>query len=117
MNHGKTIRKFGRVRNKRTALVRSLLCSLIERGKIRTTLAKAKEIRPLVEKIITKGRNDNLATRRLIISKLGGNKIATGKVMDELSKNFKDRNGGYTRITKLVRRQSDGGEMAMIEFV
>lgn len=117
MNHGKSIRKFGRVRSQRTALLRSLAKSLIEHGKIKTTLAKAKEVRPFVEKLVTKGRTGDLAARRLIISRLGGDKTVGSKVVDDISKNFKDRSGGYTRITKLAPRGGDGGEMAIIEFV
>ncbi len=95
--------------------MRSLAYSLIVNGKIKTTEAKAKELRPYVEKLVTTGKKDTLASRRLLISRVGS--IAAKKIANDIAKEYKDRNGGYTRITKMVRRTSDGSAMAIIEFV
>ena len=114
MKHAKTGRKFGRKSNQRKALLRSLALSLINHGKIKTTEAKAKELRPYIEKIITGARTNSTHSRRLIRSKLGAdNKNLFEKVVPM----YKDRNGGYTRITKLGTRDSDGSPVAQIEFV
>jgi large subunit ribosomal protein L17 len=83
--------------------------------KIETTEAKAKEIRPLVEKLVTKAKNGTVETRRAIVSKIG--REATKKIVDTLANKYKDKKGGYTRITKVMRRMSDGSKMAIIEFV
>ncbi len=117
MKHHKSIRKFGRESNQRTALLRSLAVSLIEHEKITTTEAKAKELRPFIEKLITTGRGDGVSSSRLIVSRLGGNKDCTKKIVDDLSKRYMDRNGGYTRIVKLSPRSGDGSKMAVIEFI
>lgn len=114
MKHRKVGRKFGRVKNQRVALLRSLALSLINKGKIKTTEAKAKELRPFVERIVTKAKNDSIASRRLIRSRLGQD---SKKLFTELAPNYKERSGGYTRITKLGNRASDGSPMAQIEFV
>ena len=117
MRHHNSNRKFGRVRNQRTALLRRLAVSLIEHGKIKTTEAKAKELRPFIEKLITKGAMGTIAARRLVISRLGGSKIGGAKIVDELGIRYKDRKGGYTRIVKLAPRGGDASKMAIIEFV
>lgn len=117
MKHQKSGRTFGRKRDERIALIRSLAENLIVRGKILTTEARAKEIRPFVEKIITRGKTGTLAARRDILSKLGGREDAMKKVVDELSPRFKERKGGYLRITKVHHKTSDGRSSAVIEFV
>lgn len=117
MKHRVKGRKLGRTRDQREALLRSLACSLIEHGRIETTVARAKELRPYAEKLITKGRNDNLSTRRLLISKLGGRDECAKKLVEDISPRYSDRPGGYTRIVKLPPRGSDGAQMAIIEFV
>lgn len=119
MRHHNNNRKFGRERNQRRALLRSLAIALIDKEQIETTEAKAKEIRPYVEKLVTKGRDANLATRRLLNSKLGsGGDKAAAKIISDLGPRYKDRNGGYLRIVKTGRRNgSDGASMAVIEFV
>ena len=119
MRHSNVNRKFGRERNARRALLRSLAVNLIEHGQIQTTVARAKEIRPYVEKLITLGRKDSLATRRLLHSKLGsGGDKAVQKIMSELSKTYADRPGGYVRVVKSGQRiGSDGASMAIVEFV
>lgn len=117
MKHQKSNRTLGRKRDERVALVRSLAENLILREKILTTEARAKEVRPFVEKLITRGKTGTLAARRDILSKLGGRDAATKKVVDDLSPRFKERKGGYTRITKVHRKTSDGRASAVIEFV
>jgi len=117
MRHQAKGRKFNRVKKVRTALVRSLASNLILKEKITTTEPKAKEIRPYVEKMVTKAKKDTLANRRLVIEKVGQNKKVINKLFTELGPRFIERHGGYTRITKLGRRVSDGSPMAVIEFV
>ena len=115
MRHHNANRKFGRVRKVRKALVNSLVRSLILHQKIETTEPKAKEIRPFVEKLVSKGKIQTVANRREIGTKIGPN--ATKILIDTLSKKYEDRQGGYTRITKSKRRLSDGSKMAIIEFI
>lgn len=115
MNHSKAGRKFGRVRKVRRGLIKSLALSLIKEGKIKTTDAKAREIRPFVEKLVTFGKKDTLAGRRELVSKVGP--IGAKKITTDIAPKYKDRNGGYLRITKLQARNSDGSLMAVVEFV
>lgn len=82
-----------------------------------TTEAKAKSLRPFVEKLVTRARKARLADRRMVTSKLGNEKKATKKLMDDIAPRFVERPGGYTRITKLPPRYSDASPMAVIEFV
>lgn len=117
MRHHVRNRKFGRETDQRQAFLRSLALALIENGKIKTTEARAKELRPFIEKLVTKGREGTLASRRIVLSRLGGVEAGTKKLCDEISPQYKDRSGGYTRITKLPARQGDASKMAVIEFV
>jgi large subunit ribosomal protein L17 len=114
MKHLKTGRKFGREKNQRGALMRSLALSLINYNKIQTTEAKARELRPFIERIITKAKTDNVHSRRLLRSRLG---VDNKKLFEEIAPSYKDRNGGYTRITKLGNRDIDGSPVAQIELV
>jgi len=115
MRHHNVNRKFGRVKKVRNALLKSLALALVVNNKIKTTDAKAREIRPYVEKLVTQGRKDNLTSMRLLTAKIG----VTGakKIIKEISPKYEKRTGGYTRITKLPQRLSDGSKMAVIEFV
>lgn len=115
MRHHNANRKFGRVRKVRKALLNSLARSLVLHERIETTEPKAKEIRPFVEKIITKGKTDNVSIRRSISTIIGKN--AAKKMVEDISKRYDKRNGGYTRVIKTGRRISDGSKMAIIEFV
>jgi len=117
MRHHNKNRKFGRETNQRRALLRSLALSLIIRKKIKTTEAKAKELRPYIEKIITQARTNTLNSRRIILSRLFNQVEEVKKLFDEIAPKYKDRKGGYTRIIKLPPRKSDGSRMAIIEFV
>jgi large subunit ribosomal protein L17 len=95
--------------------MKSLAYALAKEGKIKTTEAKAKELRPYFEKLITLGKSGTPASRRLLTSRVGNE---TGKIIaTDLAKRFEGRAGGYTRITKMVRRASDGAPQAIIEFV
>ncbi len=115
MRHHNQNRKFGRVTKVRKALMNSLARSLVLHQKIETTEAKAKELRPFVEKLVTKGKLATIAARRDLAVKVG--KQAGKILVDEVAKKYNDRKGGYTRILKMKRRLSDGSPMAMIEFV
>ena len=117
MKHHKAFRKFGREKNQRKAFVRSLLINLIRHGSIETTLARAKEIRPLIEKLVTLAKEDTVARRRLIMSRLLNQDNEVGQLFKDYAPKFKDVDGGYTRILKLPTRLSDGAEEAIIEFV
>ncbi|MHB1330748.1 MAG: 50S ribosomal protein L17 [Minisyncoccota bacterium] len=115
MRHSNVNRKFGRERNQRKALMKSLAHNLIVKGKIKTTEPKAKELRPFVEKLVTLGKKETPASKRLLTARVG--KMAGDKLIGSIVSNYKTRQGGYTRITKLMRRGSDGAPMAVIEFV
>ena len=113
MRRGK-LRKFGRTKNLRNELYRSLATALVEHGKIKTTLAKAKSLSGFMDKQVTVAKKKDVASRRLLSSKLGTK--AVKKLVDEISPRFSDVNGGYTKIIKLGQRRSDSAEMAIIEF-
>lgn len=117
MRHHNTKRKFGRDRKGRKALLNSLAVNLIIREKIKTTLPKAKELRPFIEKLITRAKKNDGAGRRLIMSKLGGHSHEVKKLFDTLAPKYKDTKGGYTRVVKLGVRIADSAPMAIIEFV
>ena len=97
-------------------MFRGLIVSLVEHGRIKTTVTKAKELRRKVEKAITVGKKDDLATRRLLISRIP-HPDTVNVIMSDLSKRFADRPGGYTRIIKIGVRPGDKAEMAFLEFV
>ena len=115
MAYKKRQRKFGRERDQRKAFLRALASNLILHGKIKTTEARAKELRKIVERAVTKGKAQNLQATRLLLRKFPA--LIVAKIMRELSLKHKLRPGGYTRIVKLGPRQSDGARMAIIEFV
>ena len=116
MRHHSNVRKFGREKNQRHALMRSLARNLIRDERIKTTTAKAKELRPYVEKLVTKAKTATVASRRLIDSKLMG-ATETKKLVDVIAPKYAARTGGYIRIVKLPNRDLDGAPMALIEFV
>lgn len=116
MRHLKKGRKFGRERSQRRSFIRSLLNNLVKREKIITTEARAKEIRPLIEKIITRAKTDTISNRRFVAKTF--EPIQVKKLFGEIAGQYKERKGGYVRITKLGRRKSgDASSMAVIEFV
>ena len=116
MRHAKAGRALRRTSEQRLALLRGLATSLIEHGAIETTEAKAKELRPYVEKLITKARAGTLHARRLAGRHIQ-KREAADKLFQEVGPRFATRNGGYTRILKTGHRKGDGAEMARIELV
>lgn len=110
-------RKFGRKRDQRAALLAGLSTQLILNHSIKTTLGKAKELRPHVEKLVTLAKKDTLASRRLIISRLDNNVEAAHYLVDVIVPSVSARNSGYLRITKEANRRGDNAEMARISFV
>ena len=97
-------------------ILANLTTSLIAEGKVETTLAKAKAVRPFAEKIITKAGKGDLHARRVVLRTITDNEVVT-KLFDEVAPEYVDRPGGYTRIVKLGPRRGDGAEMAVIELV
>lgn len=116
MKHHKRGRTLGKSSTQRMAILKSLSRSLVLHGKIRTTEAKAKELRPFIERMVTQGKKGTAASQRLLISRIGGTEEAA-KLFKEIAPRYKDRQGGYTRIVKLPRRLSDSAAMAQISFV
>lgn len=116
MKHNAKVKHFGRKSGPRKALLRGLVNSLVEHGRIKTTLAKAKELRRHVEKAITMGKKQSLHARRILLSRYPNEKVVS-LIMSDLAPRFQDREGGYTRILKLGQRPGDRAEMAMIQFV
>ncbi len=98
-------------------MFRNLVQDLVQHERIETTVAKAKALRPMVEKLITKCRTDSLAIRRKVIKTLGGNGQAVGKLFSDLGPRFAKRQGGYTRILKTGHRHGDNAPLALMEFV
>lgn len=116
MRHNARVKHFGRKTGPRKALWRGLVNSLVEHGRIKTTLAKAKELRRHVEKAITVGKKQTLHARRLLLSRYP-NEAVVSTIMSDIAPRFQDREGGYTRILKLGVRPGDSAEMAYIQFV
>ena len=116
MRHGKVYRKLGRHSSHRMAMFANMAASLIKHEQIVTTLPKAKELRPIVEKLVTLGKKGGLAMRRQAISEMRDTDQAK-KLFDVLAVRYKDRHGGYTRIIKAGFRYGDNAPMAVIEFV
>ena len=116
MQHNRAGRKLGRTTSHRRALFRNQIASLIKHERISTTLHKAKDLRPLIEKMVTLGKRGGLHARRLALKSVPEADVIH-RLFDEIAPRFKERAGGYTRILKLGRRPGDGAEMAIIEFV
>jgi large subunit ribosomal protein L17 len=116
MRHRKKTIKLGRTAEHRKAMLANQVCSLIEHQRIKTTLAKAKAVRPLAEKMVTLGKKGTLHARRTALSVLRQG-VAVKKLFDDLAPRSTSRNGGYTRIVKLGARKSDSALMAFIEWV
>ncbi|MDP2664580.1 MAG: 50S ribosomal protein L17 [bacterium] len=108
-------RKLSREKAQRTALLRSMARALVERSRIRTTLAKAKTLAPLVEKLITRAKRGDVAARREMVRVLG--QELGKKMMVAIAPSFKTRNGGYTRVVKLEKKKENSADMAVIEFM
>ena len=116
MRHQKKTIKLGRTAEHRKALLANQVCSLIEHQRIKTTLAKAKAVRPLAEHMVTLGKNGSIHARRTALAKLR-QKSAVKKLFDDIAPRSAERNGGYTRIVKLGARKSDSAPMAFIVWV
>ncbi len=116
MRHQKKTVKLGRTAEHRKALLANQVCSLIEHQRIKTTLAKAKAVRPLAEKMVTLGKKNSLHARRTALAVLR-QKDAVKKLFADIAPRSKERNGGYTRIVKLGQRKSDSAPIAFIEWV
>lgn len=115
MRHHNANRKFGRKQGQRKALLKGLMVGIISSGKVETSEPKAKELRPHIEKLITKGKLGTLAAYRGVIATVGP--TAGKKLFTEIAPKYKGRNGGYTRITKAIARKGDGSPRAFVEFV
>ncbi|MDO4503630.1 MAG: 50S ribosomal protein L17 [Clostridia bacterium] len=109
-------KKLGRPPTKRLAMLRALVTFLLENGKIETTVTRAKEVRSLAEKMITIAKVNTLHNKRMVMSFITKREV-TIKLFDEIAPKYSDKNGGYTRITKLGPRRGDGAEMSIIELV
>ena len=116
MRHNKSYKKLGRVSDHRNALLRNLTRSLFISGQIETTLIRAKALKPVVEKAVTKAKLNTVAAKRSLSGFFWGDRAIQQKA-SEWSDLFKSRNGGYTRIIKLGARRGDGAEICRIEFV
>ena len=116
MRHRVRGKRLGRDSAQRKALLRSLVTSFLEKGRIRTTLAKAKATRPLAEKMITLSKKDSLHSRRLALRFLYKKEVVK-KLFEDIGPRFSERPGGYTRIVKIGPRSGDGAEMALLELV
>jgi len=116
MRHAKAGRQLRRTSEQKLALMRNLATSLIEAGAIETTEAKAKELRPFVEKLITKAKSGTLHARRLAVRHIH-KREAADKLFQEIGPRYAKRPGGYTRILKTGHRKGDGAEMARIELI
>jgi large subunit ribosomal protein L17 len=116
MRHKVSGRQFGRASGPRRAMFRIMVTDLLRHGQIKTTVAKAKEIRPLAEKMVTLGKNGSLHDRRQAAAFIT-DKTVLKSVFDDLAPRFKDRAGGYTRITRVGIRAGDAAEMAVIALV
>lgn len=116
MRHGISGRKLGRKTGHRNALLRNLAAALIKHEQITTTLPKAKELRPYVEKLITLAKRGGLSNRRLAMSRLG-DEAQLKKLFEALAQRYADRDGGYTRVLRAGIRPSDAVQMAIIELV
>ncbi len=117
MRHSNQNRTLGRARNQRTALLRGLAVSLISHGRVKTTVAKAKELKPFAERLVTYGKTNTVASRRNAASALGEPKAAIiSELFENIAPRFKDRVGGYTRIVKMGRTPA-GRDEAVIEYI
>jgi large subunit ribosomal protein L17 len=115
MIHSQKTKQLSRERNVRNALLKSLAVSLIRDRKIKTTETKAKVLKPLVEKLVTKAKEGTMSAKRFVSSKVGP--VSAKVLVETIALKYKDRNGGYLRITKLNDRKNDSAKVAQIEFV
>lgn len=117
MQHRKSGRKLGRRPDHRQSMLRNLSVSLIEGERIETTVTRAKEVRRVVERLVTYAKRGDLHGRRLVLAALGNNQNATSKLVEEIAPRYAKRAGGYTRVLKTGFRRGDAAPTALIEFV
>ncbi len=117
MRHRIGTARLGRKSKHREAMLANMIASLIEHGRIKTTLAKAKAAKPLAERLVTMAKKGTLHSRRVAVSRLQGKEKIVAKLFTEVAPKQADRKGGYTRIIKIGPRNSDASEMAFLEFV
>jgi large subunit ribosomal protein L17 len=117
MRHRKSGRKLNRTASHRKAMFANMAMSLIKHEQIVTTLPKAKELQPVVEKLITLGKRGDLHARRQAVSQLHGDRDMAGKLFDTLAERYKEREGGYTRVLRAGFRHGDSAPLAVIELV
>jgi len=115
-SHRRLVKHFSRKSGPLKALIRGLMVSLVEHGRIKTTEARAKEVRRHIEKVVTLGRKGDLNSTRLVIARLANKELGL-ELVKNIAPRFKDRPGGYTRVIKIGRRPGDTAEMAFLEFV
>ena len=111
-----TYRKLGKSSDQRRAMLRAMTTYLLENGQIKTTYARAKEVAPIAEKMITLAKKNNLTAYRQVLSYVTKEDVAK-KLFDEIGPKYADRNGGYTRVLKMGPRRGDGAEVAIIQLV
>lgn len=116
MRHRRKSRKFGRKSSHRKAMFKNMMASLFDHELIKTSLAKAKELRGIAERLVTRAKEDSVANRRLVFARLGNKKMVK-KLFEELGSRYKDRPGGYLRILKCGYRGGDRAPMAYVELV
>lgn len=116
MRHRRKGKKLGRTASHRKAMMRNMVTEFLDKERIITTISKAKELRPVAEKMITLGKRENLHSRRRALSFIR-RKSVVYKLFDDIAPRFSERNGGYTRILRLGFRQGDQAEMALLELV
>lgn len=109
-------RKLGRASDHRQAMLRAMVTFLLEKGRIETTVTRAKEVRAMTEKMITLGKTNDLHSKRQALAYITKESVVK-KLFDEISPKYKDQNGGYTRIVKIGPRRGDAAEMAIIELI
>ncbi|ORX62756.1 ribosomal protein L17 [Hesseltinella vesiculosa] len=117
MHHGKHVRRLNRTSSHRKALLRNLVSSLVEHGRIETTVAKAKEIKPLADSMITLGKKGGVEARKQAIAFLSNRSVTIPKLFDELAPRFVHRQGGYTRMQRIGSRYGDNAPMAVVEYI
>ncbi|KAI8891009.1 ribosomal protein L17 [Backusella circina FSU 941] len=117
MHHGKHLRRLNRTSSHRNALLRNLVSSLIEHGRIETTVAKAKTLQPIADAMVTLGKKGDVEAKRKALAYLNSRDTTIPKLFDELATRFATRQGGYTRIQRIGKRYGDNAPMAVIEFI
>ncbi|CAO3634060.1 unnamed protein product [Mucor hiemalis] len=117
MHHGKHLRRLNRDSGHRNSLLRNLVSSLVEHGRIETTVAKAKSLQPIADSIVTLGKRGDVEAKKQALAYLNSRDITMPKLFDDLAARFENRQGGYTRIQRIGKRYGDNAPMAIIEYI